>query len=164
MKSMKSYNFKAMKRGILFLLSLMILSALTVKAQNQNRERLNAYRIAFFTQKLDLSPREAEKFWPVYNDYQERKTQIQAERVKLTRLFNQTGASMSDRELTELGDKYIGLEVTEASLSMEFYKMMKEILPPTKIFKYYQAENQYKLLLLNELQDRRQERLNSPQR
>jgi len=147
-------------------MSLMIFSALTVTAQNQiqNRERLNAYRIAFFTQKLDLSPREAEKFWPVYNDYQERKNQIQAERVKLTRLFNQTGASMSDRELTELGDKYIGLEVTEASLNMEFYKAMKEILPPAKIFKYYQAENQYKLVLLNELQDRRQERLNSPQR
>jgi hypothetical protein len=33
-------------------------------------ERLESAKIGFLTQKLDLSPREAEKFWPVYNQYQ----------------------------------------------------------------------------------------------
>lgn len=132
--------------------------------QNPNRERLDAYRIAFFTQRMGLTSKEAEKFWPVYNDFQERRNKILSERAEMTRLFNQNAASMSDRELSELGDKYISLETVETELNLQFYQNMKEILPPAKIFRYYQAENQYKLLLLKELQERRQERLNPGQR
>jgi len=153
---MNFYKYKAMKRGVVVLIVMMILSSLRVSAQNPNLEKLNSYKIAFFTQKLNLTPQEAEKFWPIYNDYQDRKNKIQVERVQMTRTVVQNGANMSDKELTELGDKYFGLEIKEADLSKEFYNNMKGILPPLKIFKFYQAENQYKLVLLNELQERRQ--------
>ena len=157
---MKSYKYTVMKRGAFIIAGLMILSTAGVTAQNPYRERLSSYRIAFFTQKLDLSTKEAEKFWPVYNDYQEKKRNIQQERVQINRSVIQNTATLSDKELTELGDKYVGMEVQEAALSQEFHNNMKQILPPAKILRYYQAENQYKLLLLNELQDRRQERPN----
>ena len=145
-----------MKRGVVVLIVMMILSSLRVSAQNPNLEKLNSYKIAFFTQKLNLTPQEAEKFWPLYNDYQDRKNKIQVERLQMTRTVVQNGANMSDKELTDLGDKYFGLEIKEADLSKEFYNNMKGTLPPLKIFKFYQAENQYKLVLLNELQERRQ--------
>ena len=35
------------------------------------RERLESFRIQFITKKLDLTPAEAEKFWPVYNEQKE---------------------------------------------------------------------------------------------
>ncbi len=44
----------------------------SVRLKDRNRvttRKLTAYKIAFFTQRLDLTPAEAEKFWPVYNDY-----------------------------------------------------------------------------------------------
>jgi len=37
----------------------------------QQRERLEFFRIQFITKKLDLTPAEAEKFWPVYNEQKE---------------------------------------------------------------------------------------------
>ena len=37
----------------------------------QQRERLESFRIQFITKKLDLTPAEAEKFWPVYNEQKE---------------------------------------------------------------------------------------------
>ena len=37
-------------------------------AMQGDGEKLTAYKIAFFTRNLDLTPAEAEKFWPVYND------------------------------------------------------------------------------------------------
>ena len=37
----------------------------------EQRERLESFRIQFITKKLDLSPAEAEKFWPVYNEQKE---------------------------------------------------------------------------------------------
>jgi len=48
-------------------------------AQNPNRERLEAYRIGFFTKKLNLIAEEAEKFWPAYNEYQKQKNTLLSE-------------------------------------------------------------------------------------
>jgi hypothetical protein len=154
---MNFYNLFAMKRGAAFLIILTTISISLVRGQNPNMEKLNAYKIAFFTKKMDLSSNEAEKFWPLYNEFQDKKFRIQQEKVFLNRNFNQNGATMTDKELTEAGDKYIAIEVQEASLSQEYHSRFKEILPPAKIIRLYQAENQYKLQLLNELQNRKQQ-------
>lgn len=157
---MNFYKNTVMKRGVFVLIALMVLSIFSVSAQNPNRERLDSYKIAFFTQKLKLTPSEAEKFWPLYNELQEKKTQIQLEKLHLNRKFNQEASMLSDKEMTAMGDKLIELEVLEANLSLTFHQHIKEMLPPVKVLRFYQAETQYRLKLLNELQDRRQEKGN----
>ena len=155
---MNFYKNMVMKRGASVIIALISLSTISVSAQNPNRERLDSYRIAFFSQKLKLTPSEAEKFWPLFNDFQDRKIKIQFEKMQLNRKINQEAATLSDKEMIAMGDKLIDLEVREADLSMTFHKHFKEVLPPVKVLKLYQAETQYKLMLLNELKDRRQER------
>jgi hypothetical protein len=135
-------------------------SLIQVKAQepnpelNPNLEKLNAYKIAFFTRKMNLTSQEAEKFWPVYNEFQNKRSAIQLERQKLNRNINQNELNLSEKELIEAGDRHIALQVQEAALAQEYHKKFKEILTPQKIVRLYQAENQYKLLLLNEIKDR----------
>ena len=43
------------------------MAGFTIQAQNGNR--LEALKIAYITNKLNLSPEEAQKFWPIYNQY-----------------------------------------------------------------------------------------------
>jgi hypothetical protein len=150
-----------MKRATIVLISIMISSFMLVSAQNQNRERLDAYKIAFFTRKLNLSPQEAERFWPVYNENQKQKGQIQTEKVSLMKTFNQNEANLSEKEITEIGNKYCETLVKESELAVTFHKKLQEILPPGKIIRVYQAENQYRMQLLNELQQRRPPRNNN---
>ena len=133
-------------------------------AQNPNLEKLNNYKIGFFTKKLNLTSEEAEKFWPVYNDYQSQRNQIQLEKLKLNRNFNQNGSTLSDDQLEEMGDKYVECLVQESNLAVAFHKKIKEVLPPVKVILYYQAENQYKAQLLNELQNVRQQQKVRPGR
>ena len=149
-----------MKRKISVFAIFAIFCTVSISAQNANRERLEAYKIAFFTKRLNLTPGEAEKFWPLYNEYQGTKSRIQLERQELNRNFNQNGLNMNDREMTEAGDRLIGLEVREAALAQEFHNKIKTVLTPAKILRLYQAENQYRLQLLKELQERREERNN----
>lgn len=143
-----------MKRNI-FILIIVLLPLTALNAQNPNREKLEAYRIGFFTKKLNFSSVEAEKFWPAYNDYQKEKNGLQQERRELIRNFNQNGSMLSDKELTEIGDKLIGTFSEEASIAESFHKKLKEVLPPAKVILYYQAENQWKAQLLNQLQENR---------
>jgi len=149
-----------MKRIVVVSVLLIIFSFPRISGQNPNNERLNAYKIAFFTKRLNLTSGEAEKFWPVYNDFQNQKLQIHQERVLLNRTFNLTGNTMSDKEMTDLGDKIIALEIREAALSQQFHNKFRDILPPVKVLRLYQAENQYKQQLLNELQERKPVRNN----
>ena len=132
MKFMNNYKREPMKKGVIALLILLMFPLIRISAQNQNLERLNAYKIGFFTKRLNLTSQEAEKFWPVYNEYQKQKNSIQQEKISLIRNFNQNESTLSDLQLTETGDKLVACIV--------------------------QAENQYKAQLLTELQNRQQQR------
>lgn len=119
-------------------------------------ERLTAYKIAFFTQRLDLSPAEAEKFWPLYNDYSARRNKLQADRLSLMRYAMQNEANMSDDELSSTADKLAKTYSDEANMVVSFNNDLKKVLPPVKVIRLYQIENQYKQQLLRELNQRRQ--------
>ena len=78
--------------------------------------------------------------------------------MKINRTFNQGGNSLSDNQLADMGDQYVECLVQESELAVTFHKKLKEVLPPAKVIQYYQAENQYKAQLLNELQNLKQQR------
>jgi hypothetical protein len=159
---MKSFNYQTMKRGFFVLLILLMLPAIKANSQNKKLENFNSFKIGFFTKKLDLTSSEAERFWPVYNEYQAQRNQIQLEKVSIIRNFNLNESSLSDNQITELGDKLILTITQESALSVNFHKKLKEILPPAKVIRFYQAENQYKAQLLKELQGARQNSLKKP--
>ena len=161
---MHNYKFNVMKRIVTFLLIIIMFPVIRSSAQNTNLEKLNNYKIGFFTKKLNLTSEEAEKFWPVYNDYQGQRNLIQLEKVKLNRNFNQNEITLSDKQLEEMGDKYVDCLVKESNLAVSFHRKLKEVLPPVKVILYYQAENQYKIQLLNELQTVRQQQRVRPGR
>jgi len=161
---MNNYKFKAMKKVVFILLIMLTMPVIKTAAQNTNLEKLNNYKIGFFTKKLNLTSQEAEKFWPVYNDYQTQRNQIQIEKLKLNRNFNLNESTLSDKQLEEMGDKYVDCLVQESNLAVVFHKKLKEVLPPAKVIMYYQAENQYKIQLLNELQTAKQQQRLRPGR
>jgi hypothetical protein len=161
---MKNYKIPAMKRVTIFLLLMLLFPLSWTSAQNPNLEKLNNYKIGFFTKKLNLTSAEAEKFWPVYNEYQSQRNQIQLEKLKINRNFNQNGNSLSDGQLEEMGDKFVDCIVRESDLAVAFHKKLKAVLSPEKVILYYQAENQYKMQLLNELQTAKQQQRLRPGR
>jgi hypothetical protein len=161
---MNNYKSGDMKRILFSLTIILAVPFFKLTAQNTNMEKLNDYKIGFFTKKLNLTSQEAEKFWPVYNEYQRQRNQIQIDKIKLNRNFNLNENTLSDKQLEEIGDKYVDYLVEESNLAVDFHKKLKEILPPVKIILYYQAENQYKIQLLNELQNVRQQQRLRPGR
>ena len=137
----------------------------SIAAQNTNLEKLNNYKIGFFTKKPNLTSQEAEKFPGVLSMIiKAREITIQIEKLKLNRNFNLNESTLSDKQLEEMGDKYVDCLVQESNLAVEFHKKLKEVLPPAKVIMYYQAENQYKIQLLNELQTARQQQKLRPGR
>lgn len=139
-----------------YIITLLVLPLVFIQpAWSQNGERIAAEKVAFFTKRLNLSVEEAEKFWPVYNDYSNRKEKINQERNTLMRYANQNSSNLTSREMEETGDKIIGYLVEEAELSKQYHEKFKNILTPEKVLQLYGAELQFKTYLLNQLQQRR---------
>lgn len=159
-------NFKSIKmKRILFISAIIMgLTSTVLLSQTPALDKLNANKVGFFTKKLNLTSLEAERFWPVYNEYQKLKNQIQLEKASIIRTFNQNETTLSDNQLAELGDKLVATFVEESALQVTFHKKLKEVLPPAKVIRFYQAENQYKAQLLNELQGARQQQRVNPGR
>lgn len=118
---------------------------------NTRRERIKALKIAFISQKLSLSSDEAEKFWPIYNKYDEKIMVLKEAQMKL-RLQKRNG---SDDEAVK---KIEEAEEKETEIITLKKKMRAELIPvisAEKVLKLEQLEQEFHRKLLEKLQDRR---------
>jgi len=111
-------------------------------------EQVEAERIAFLTRYLELSAEEAKQFWPIYDDYQNRRNLLIQERQTMSRYFQQNQQNMTEKEADEIADGYISLQVKETALAGEYHKKFKGALPSKKVMRLYEAENIFRMQLL----------------
>mgnify|MGYP006955279124 FL=1 len=115
----------------------------------QARERIRAAHAAYITQRLELTTDEAEKFWPVYREFAEKRRQLRFEMLKQRR------SEASDQEIL---NRDLELKQKELDLEKEYTKKLSDIISPEKLVKLRQAEADFRRLLLKQLQERRRER------
>ena len=139
------------------LLAVLLISLLPVKqifAQADADERLDKYRsqkVSFLTERMNLTPEEAQKFWPIYNEYSDKREQVNKEKVKLNRYIAQFSNTITDKEAAELVAKFINLEKQEVQLRDEYNKRFLGIISARKVMMLYQSETQFKAYLIKQL-------------
>jgi len=122
----------------------------SVWAQNKDKqEKIKAQKIAFFTEKIGLTPDEAEAFWPVYNQYWKEKNAIIAARKKDMAFFAQHGDNMKKTELESYAVRYVGYEQALGQLIYDYHEKFCKILPIDKVMKLYLADYEFKTYLLH---------------
>ena len=132
----------------------------TIFAQGNRREVIDAQKVAFFTRQLDLSAEEAKLFWPIYDEFTEKRDTIVEQRNTITRDVGRNFRNMTEEELEEAGDRLISLNLQEAELKAEYHEKFKQVLTPSKVVRLYNAENGFKNYLLNQLRSRRETAVN----
>ena len=69
-----------MKKILIIALFMSGFTALAQKNNRQNAEsKLQAARIALISDRLGLTPEQAQQFWPIYNEYADQRRMIQQE-------------------------------------------------------------------------------------
>ena len=114
-------------------------------------DNLRAQKIAYITQRVELTPKEAEVFWPVYNELAIKKEDINKRRRKIIFELKNNWDNYSDNEKEALADEYINLKLEEAQLEVEYNDKFKQVLSIDKLLKLYQAETSFKNYLLNKI-------------
>lgn len=147
----KPLIIKTMKTFYTFILLFFSLALLAQKGHEcKHKEQIKAQKVAFLTQKLDLSVNEAQQFWPLYNEYEKKREELlNQEKDILKKMDNPE--TLSDKELTELADNYITIEQNQAKLAFDYHNKFKKVLPPKKLLILYNSEKLFKRELLRQL-------------
>lgn len=105
-----------------------------VFAQSGRQEKIQALKVAFITQKLQLTSAEAEKFWPVYNQYDNE--------IRHVRANNRNGDVLdNEQKVLDIRKKY--------------KPTFESILGPQRLNSLYKAEKDFRNALIQRLKERK---------
>ncbi len=155
-----------MKKTILLTVIIIFLFAIQqIKAQDESRsdrwEKFRAEKVSFLTEKLELSPTEAQKFWPVYNELEKMRWESQKMRRELETKVHDAQASLSKKDAIQLTRDFTGSMEKEGALLVKYNEEFLKILPPEKVLKLYQAENEFRMHMIKKFRDREPQRENN---
>lgn len=154
-KQYRSTGFLQLGKNTITLF-LLVMSCLAF-AQNPDKrvERIKALRVAFISDRLDLSTEEAQKFWPVFNQFDDRQMELQRQKKQLLfKLRQENIANLSDKETTKLMEQEDQLETEIQNNKRQLAKDLQGIIPNQKILMLKQLEIEFKNKLLQQMKNK----------
>jgi hypothetical protein len=115
------------------------------------RSVLKTEKKAAIAEAMMLTEAEAEVFWPLYNEFNDKMYIVQSKRVQIIKDFAANYENMTDEKADELWVSSMSFKQEVLNLTKEYYKKFKKILPAGKAAKYFQAENKIATLIDAEL-------------
>jgi len=150
-----------MKKNILLLLFLLIGNLITqAQTRKGDSEKIRAFKVAFLTEKLDLTEKEAEKFWPLYNVYDKKMMQLyRDERRSIKKRIMVDGGldNLSESESKQIIEKINAVSKEQYETKNEFYSKLTKILPYKKILRLEVAEYEFHRKLIRKLKGEKKE-------
>ena len=139
---------------------LLFLISFSFYAQNNKdddkREKVKAYKVSFLTTELELSSTEAEKFWPIYNAYDDKQFELRHDKMKtlMRKLDDDNLNSLSEKDAAALLSQ---MESTDKELYLlrdKYNTSLKKILTAKKILKLKKSEDDFNRKLLKQYRDK----------
>jgi hypothetical protein len=134
---------------------IMTLAWLGTFAQNKEAmEKIESARIALITERLGLTPEQAEKFWPLYREYNQQRRVLREE-------FRNARQSVDKENLTEeqsreLMKKALEMKQRELNLENEYAQKMTQYITAQQMLQLRAAEHDFQQMVLKRIQNQRQ--------
>lgn len=123
----------------------------------ERMQEIKAQKTAFLTQRLDLSPAEAEKFWPVYNLY-DKETEVNRKEMRAEHKAATKDTELTEAEASAAIDKELAGRQKELDIRKKYAAEFKRTIGAIKTLKLAKAERDFRKELIKRFRDRMEER------
>ncbi len=123
--------------------------------QRGNRDKIKSLKVAFITDRLELTGKEAQQFWPVYNKYEEEREALrQKERIEIRDKMREA-PMLSEADATILLNKLISFKEETEKLEASYLKEIKMVLSAKQTLLLLRSEEEFKRQLLKQYRHNR---------
>ena len=153
MNSWRRRNNNTNKMKKLFVICIMAALSIGALAQNEGpkgpkgpgnmNEKFQAEKVAFLTQKMDLTVEEAQVFWPVYNEYSKASEQAHKEMMAAVGKVHKC-AELTDAETEAAINELLAAQKKENDLMAQYTEQFKKVLPVKKVAAFFAAEDAFR--------------------
>ncbi len=154
-------NTSKMKTALLTLLTIIGFTAISIAQpgpkHEEKKEKVEAMKIGFITQQMNLTPEEAQKFWPVYNQMNNEIESLRKERHLARENVKDNFETMTDPEFEKLINDELASRQKEFDIQKKYVAQFKAVVSIKKVAQFYRAEEQFKRKLLEKIQEKKQE-------
>ena len=115
------------------------------------REAMKSDKKAFIALNMDLTEAEGEKFWPVYEGFQEELEKVTNRLGDVIGAYAKDYTALSDEKAKQLVNESLAIDETRVNFRKAYVTKFEAVIPAKKVMRYYQLENKIWAMLLFEL-------------
>ena len=142
---------------ILPIIFLLVTSLSFSQGFKEKREKVKALKVAYITEQLELTTDEAQKFWPIYNAFDENQSELRHEKMRaiLDRFKPGNVEKLSEKDASNSLAQMEKIEEDLFNLKKKFIKDLQGVISAKKIIKLKKAEEDFNRELLKQMREKR---------
>ena len=123
----------------------------------EKREKVKALKVAYITEQLELTTEEAQKFWPLYNAFDDKQSELRHEKMRsiLDRFKPGNVEKLSEKDASNSLAQMEKIEEDLFNLKKKFIKDLQGVISAKKIIKLKKAEEDFNRELLKQMREKR---------
>lgn len=111
------------------------------------RKDIRSQRKQIIAANMKLSESEAEKFWPVYEQYVSDLVKLNGTKYALIKQYIQTQGALTDTEATSAVDQWVSVDESVAELRKKYIPVFGKVLSPKSRALFYQLDRRVQLMI-----------------
>lgn len=120
-------------------------------------QKIESLKQSYISKQLNLSPKEAKEFWPLYKKYEKEMEQLSFKRKD--NLMNKKELNKaSEQQVKKSLDQDINIQQQVLQIRKRYKAQFMKILPAKKVMKLYKSEREFNTKLIEELGRRSDEK------
>ena len=121
------------------------------------KEKLQSEKIAFLTMEMDITPQEAQAFWPVYNQIEKEKDAALQEVIKTHKALAAAVEGNNASQTATCLENYLKAQDKFREIESKAGDEYRKTLPVEKVAKLYIAEEKFRRQHIRKLHENRQD-------
>ena len=115
------------------------------------RADLRAQRKQITAANMNLTPEEATKFWPIYDQYRQEAIKINDDRWALIKDYAANYNTMTDAQAQDAMNRATAIDQQLLELRMKYVPLFEKVISPKKVALWYQIDRRIDLLITLQL-------------
>lgn len=148
-------------KQLLIMLAILLITGSIMAQDKKMRQKIESARIAMISERLNLTPEQAQEFWPVYNEFTNKRKQLRQDFQK--QKPDAPISELSEKERRQLVQNGIDLKQKELDLEKQYSTKILDVISTQQMLSLRKAEGDFRKMLIDRMDNQRRQQMRQQQ-